>query len=438
MIKAENKELECRKAIIYFPGLMDRVQGDIALDIARRVSRSLDEKAQIEKQFSVGEYRNIDVLNDESNWASVASIHYKADGETAEESFIDVISLPYTKLLTEKYNSRSPISQLITLLCQLVIMALSFVSAIKRHFNDTRSQIQIIYAAFILAIVLCYIPILGAAIVSSTAKVVGTQVNTEQANPNSQIEAAPSNESSPVENAINKSVDKQAKTHIQALLSNKHLAWFIEWSEVFVIYLVALGLLTRHSFKEEIEEMSKHIIAANAYLTNKNKRALVIDYFGKLMQILGEDRNINYTELQIWGYSFGSVAAIDILWPKTQDEMLKTTELIDRLVTIGSPVQFLDKFQNKYFQNRISENKHTQWVNIYDHCDVLSTRFGKSKAFTNLQPNEEIQVGHEPETLDILRFVGFTSHSQYWNKDSLINPGAFNCVTEPLLDKNML
>ncbi|KQT18601.1 hypothetical protein ASG31_07760 [Chryseobacterium sp. Leaf404] len=75
-------------------------------------------------------------------------------------------------------------------------------------------------------------------------------------------------------------------------------------------------------------------------------------------------------------YSFGSILAIDYLYPYRTKPSDNAMMHCKALITIGSPYEFINSYFKNFYSNRITHlGDNIQWTNIYSVSDALSTNF---------------------------------------------------------------
>jgi len=152
--------------------------------------------------------------------------------------------------------------------------------------------------------------------------------------------------------------------------------------------------------------------------------------------------------VHVVGFSFGSLVAIDSMFPKQVAG--RQWEGVDSLVTIGCPFDFIRTYWPEYFGTREGVlDKPRKWYNVFAPADIFGSDFkdatydfrsGKPKTTTDvgvllrdgkMWVPEVISYG-DPRTLtDLglwaqLTLAGFKAHLSYWedadNAASCISP----------------
>lgn len=122
-------------------------------------------------------------------------------------------------------------------------------------------------------------------------------------------------------------------------------------------------------------ELRGHLAALLEYLAESEERPATID---------------------VVGYSFGSIVAIDALFPCVQEPPPRLST-IDRLITIACPYDFVRSYWPDYFTRRFSRaGAPPDWVNFYAPSDVLASNFRDDAAVDSAVRHVEVREGYPP------------------------------------------
>jgi hypothetical protein len=149
------------------------------------------------------------------------------------------------------------------------------------------------------------------------------------------------------------------------------------------------------------------------------------------------------------GYSFGSLVAMDLLFPKEREEEVVDERFpgsIASLTTIGCPVDFLRLYFPDYLDGRRTAMQGLAWKNVFIAADVFGSNFTDKDDFSDSTSRPagavEITVGNcAPTTVrytdeklslvGVLSRRGFASHGGYWEVGSSGN--CLRYITEALV-----
>ena len=207
--------------------------------------------------------------------------------------------------------------------------------------------------------------------------------------------------------------------------------------------LVASLVLVRQLFARDrsalvawITRMSEEMLAFVFYFGLGDRRAEVTGMVDDHVERLLEEEQ-GYERVGLMGYSFGSIVALDVLFP-ADNLRARRLERVDTLVTIGCPVAFILTYWPGYYAGRCHvERPLRTWVNVFSPVDVLATEFNPGPPETGqvqLAP-----VHGTPDTLGrgpdrehafregsvegrltwfgALTLLGIRAHEMYWSPD---------------------
>lgn len=151
--------------------------------------------------------------------------------------------------------------------------------------------------------------------------------------------------------------------------------------------------------------------------------------------------------IDIVAYSFGSIVAIDALFPYVQKPPLRL-ETVDRLITIACPFDFVRSFWPDYFTRRFSRaGVPGKWVNVYAPSDVLASNFidgkdGIGEAVNAVEVRDGLPRPSPPHNVaylmegreepvstgQALLLRGLRFHGQYWSSRIASEESVFDQV----------
>jgi pimeloyl-ACP methyl ester carboxylesterase len=227
----------------------------------------------------------------------------------------------------------------------------------------------------------------------------------------------------------------------------KRARW-LDWLKTGIVAFAGLGLTVRFNLKEALASVAPILSCATRYLSAGANRCQIIGELTRFVDHLDEQTNVRYRNVHILAYSFGSVIALDTLFPQ-ESELPKRMERVDTLVTIGCPADFIRTYWPKYFQDRRGKpNTPRRWLNVYNDADVLGSNFldtfgpdtskdkmaGICSGGELRRPNEADNIKFGPSVHSFsewVRFIGFRVHSKYWDRQSV---NAVSCF-EPIVQR---
>ena len=227
------------------------------------------------------------------------------------------------------------------------------------------------------------------------------------------------------------------------------LITFPQW---MTIAMTALGAAGFTKLRNGLSTVGAGLLSANAYLRTADRRGVLMH--GLLEQAERFRDDDRYRSVTVISYSFGSVLAIDALFPKEHPPE-RAFEKFKKLVTIGSAYDFVRAAAPKYLENRhASAGVPEKWINVYAPIDLLGSSFTKdakspgeadivvarvgaenTKTKTkDVMPHENISYdnGVRVSLANALEFYGFTSHAAYWGVDDKPDRNVFALVVDKL------
>jgi hypothetical protein len=132
--------------------------------------------------------------------------------------------------------------------------------------------------------------------------------------------------------------------------------------------------------------------------------------------------------VHVLGYSLGSLAAYDYLFPRESglNGQLdpRHGEAVRTLVTIGCPLDFVRFFVPEYERGRVARVGGLTWVNVFIAADLLGSNFQERDDYSEVVSAKEglfrptVPHRYTDEKLgfkSVLSQRGFLSHSGYWD-----------------------
>lgn len=196
---------------------------------------------------------------------------------------------------------------------------------------------------------------------------------------------------------------------------------------LYLLPLINILILIVPNATTLLPNLASEFLCANDYIEHGAQQQLVQGNLEKLVDYISEADG--EAKIQLHSYSFGSVLAIDFLFPFGSRVSINTRTHIEALITIGSPIAFIESYFPDFFKNRDNEMENMiTWINVYSIADALATNFrSDSKADhaefgikgINLIP---INLNYEVSKIKKENFVSFIflhsmkAHSMYWDK----------------------
>lgn len=402
------------EAIIYMPGLGSGLTDQSLNAFAHRYVKAVDiNEPNEKKKFSI-KIREESFGIDGSLKAQVAAVFEELNQET--KHVIDIYEYSYSNELTESFKKTSVVYKTFML---GIILALNvpkvFWHTLRKFFSkrggiSEGSSGQFLYAAFILGMLTLF----GLLLVASF----------------------------PV--AIGDLVDAKNLPQFKNFIENYKLGQAIEWvysgmrgRAEYLIGFFALFYLVMPDLKFFVTEMATEFVCMIRYFSAGKNRLNLTGKFEELLEKVSEDES-DYDQVTVLAYSFGTIIALDTIFPMVGATSHRVADKITSLVTIGCPYDFVRLYWRSYYAER--EYKATRlknWFNIYSAADILSSNFRTDHKVGDASISIT-QNGVVPQNLpfnvlpkkrfNLLGFIllsGIRAHGMYW-EDQL---NSASCLT---------
>lgn len=395
------KAIDKRHAIVFVPGLGDTWVNQSISTIGAKLASALDNQAGTPSAVFTTEVWQ-EAYGSSGHTAPACTIHRRDAG--ADAAVIDVFRLDSVRELRSRWDGHSLI---VKMLLPVLLLALYVPRALRHRKADgktRRDRLQFFYALSIAALVSAYVVLVAFSILALTPVDV-----------------------TPVNDAI---------------------------APTLALLLTLIGLSKAQAVKG-VTDGAVGYLSVMSYFRYGDRREQLVGNLARLLQHLGEREKVAYDRVDIVGYSFGSIIALDGLFPP-RGRSVHTFAVVNQLVTVGCPFDFVRTYWPHYFDDRKQDNKEKGkkcrplkcWQNIYLPIDVLSSNFRNNNEPgdatvgipTNGPDGRKPQniVYDEPSFPDELGFSdfiilqGLRSHDFYWGSETSSDLGVFPVIVDNL------
>lgn len=218
----------------------------------------------------------------------------------------------------------------------------------------------------------------------------------------------------------------------------------------WVQWVAILGSLLVAGFRkagDRLRSAGASLFAAHSYIRVAEHQPETLGRLRSLCEDLAETEG--YPTVRIVAYSFGSVVALDALFPTTA-MAAPSFAAVTSLVTIGSPYDFVHAVRPGWSEGRhVTPNVPGSWVNIYSPVDLLGSNFRDDSsegpatrgvraagAVPEIAPTENLawDLGITLDFTNLLTLYGFSSHGMYWGEDQSNDVNVFSLVVRRLYE----
>ncbi len=383
-------------AIIFVPGLGDWY--DQSVDgIAHRIACSLDRGSPtIQAQFYPKSETVDENLGPDSQPGRKTRVRtvYRRDGER-ETPVLDVYELQYQEALTYNFKGLNPAMQSLRLFLLMLSNWRRLLSPEERLAKGGIAKTQFYIALGIVLLLFAYMVLLFGAAVVVVLQVLGL---------------------------VTVSFDQ----------------WLLTLPAVVVVLAVVQALFP--GLREGLKKAALTYTCVVEYIAEGGRRDVIAGLFSDLLEHVAEKNK--YRNIHIIAYSFGSIIALDSLFPsgRKPGERFK---LVSTLVTIGCPFDLIRMFWKDYFQMRAAwPGRPQRWINVYCPADALASNFRNdddqkpANVGLNLTQNgpclpENVVYHRGPDSIGAmaaLALAGLRAHANYWEIEYEAEISCFNDI----------
>lgn len=460
--KAQKSPLE-RDCIIFLPGIGGESMDQSIGGLARRLAAALDLNA---KDNTAVFYSKVKVVEDLSTCKGDVGTLYRKD-DSGDLPFLDIYKVDYRDTLIERYENRNLLVKALLLLVALPGTLMRLLRAILTgKSSKTRvEKMQLLYALGILSLLVIYVVILfsavwatiqGAGSLSKDVTVISDRVGTFTQETWQKIrgrESLQPKESPDQKNPIETPIEKSASSSPEEAAIN---GW-LRLSQLIVVLWAAISLFLppKFNFKELISKAAVDFLCLIYYLNLGEQRNSIIGRVELLIdEVLRKSGNelkkgegSPYRNIYIFAYSFGSIVALDALFPAGKKPG-RAFQSVHTLVTIGCPFDFVRTFWSDYFgeSRDYTDKVPLRWLNVYSPVDVLGSNFRNDPhagdADINIRAEQTNSAPNVPAPINVpftdglnfsrlswlnsLTLIGLRSHSTYWSNTAAPEVNCFN------------
>lgn len=133
-------------------------------------------------------------------------------------------------------------------------------------------------------------------------------------------------------------------------------------------------------------------------------------------------------KIHLHTYSFGSIIALDALFPIGNEPCTNIQTNVNLLITVGAPYEFIDNYYKNFYKERIDKmTNKIQWINVYSLMDAFASNFRKTndagEAKYGILGRKEIPININYEiarknTYNLFSFLTLkhiSMHKSYWD-----------------------
>lgn len=437
------------EAILFIPGLANLEMNQTVEAFAYRLKKSLDINSPEENDKFITELRKTTYGKDNKQECQIVSIYRVSNNE--KKKVYDIYELNYCRDLIRRFEQMNVLFKTLVLFTTVTAKLPRFFWVIIRRTKGLhlRDKIQSLYVGLILLSISLYGIMLLTALVASIEQPLANQ-DWGSLKLGNAIQAEKQTISSILHTYFGSVTLLPAAEEVFSWMGNvlSHIYRFFAdiflllWQIPLMVFHIALKFrdwiigsaailfLLLPNIRTFITNTATQYICYFNYLNVGERRLNIIGKLEEILECAAESKE-NYSKISIHSFSFGSIVALDALFPYDGviSERMKN---IHTLITVGCPYDFIRVYwPNYYNRQKLAENKPLQlrrWYNVYSSIDILSSNFRDDSS----QKEAEKMIGAQkptnvpfnaitPEdvsTWDNFTLLGLRAHTLYWEDES--------------------
>lgn len=175
-----------------------------------------------------------------------------------------------------------------------------------------------------------------------------------------------------------------------------------------------------------LTKIAGEFITLESYIQNKEQIQEIKSNLEELIEFIAK-QEVN-KKIHFHTYSFGSIIALDTLFPTDAEPTKNIQSRVNLLVTIGAPYEYINNYYPNFYKNRNDiMTKKIQWINVYSLVDAFASNFrydnkaGEAnygilnKQEIPININYEITQKPNHNVLGFLALKQIYMHESYWD-----------------------
>ena len=225
-------------------------------------------------------------------------------------------------------------------------------------------------------------------------------------------------------------------------------------SQTAVLGMTLAGIW-KSGFVRALSRAAVQYFCVMQYLNHGYRADVLRGHVLDVLEHIAEHRTIEYTDIDIVAYSFGTVVAIDTLLPAPSPPPDRVRR-VRNLVTIACPFDLFRTYWPGYFDDRYAlEGAPGQWVNVYSPVDVLASNFrnddkqdppehgvgGRKDQPARRRPeNLPYVIGNRSglSAIETFLLMGLRMHAAYWGREAENESTVFGPVVQNVYARDVL
>lgn len=203
------------------------------------------------------------------------------------------------------------------------------------------------------------------------------------------------------------------------------LSWFTVLSK-FTIPITTFLILFIPESSTLLTKVAAEFTTIDNYIQYGEQSQIIHGNLDALIEHIVE--NEENTIIHFHTYSFGSIIALDALFPIGTEPSENIKNNINLLITVGAPYEFIDNYYPNFYTDRTDKmSQKIEWINVFSTMDAFASNFrndnkageakygimGRKEVPINL--NYEIARRQKYNLFSFLTLKHITMHKSYWD-----------------------
>ena len=269
--------------------------------------------------------------------------------EKLEQPVADVFYLDYVPILTESFRRSNQFVQGLRLMMAVLVNLPKMGALLTGKEKKFSEKLQFLFAIFILFLLGAYMIVLLVAVVQTVMQILNQ--------PEIQFAISwPKIITDTLGIPLNDILVRLTPTFSQA-----------------VVILTALVHVFAPNLQTALTSMATQYLGVIDYMSLSEQKDAISGVFADMLDYIAAKRE--YRHVNVIAFSFGSVVAIDNIFPAGWKPVPRT-QIINNLVTIGCPFDLFRMMWKHYFEDRmLLPGVPGCWINVYSPLDILGSNF---------------------------------------------------------------
>jgi hypothetical protein len=175
-----------------------------------------------------------------------------------------------------------------------------------------------------------------------------------------------------------------------------------------------------------LTKVAAEFITIDSYIQYGEQAQIIQGNLDALIEYIVE--NEENSTIHLHTYSFGSIIALDALFPIGTEPCDNILNNIKLLITVGAPYEFINNYYPNFYTERTDKiSQKIEWINVYSTMDAFASNFRNdnkvgeakygimSRKEVPINLNYEIARREKYNLFSFLTLKHITMHQSYWD-----------------------